>query len=70
VAESEQAEKTERVKQGYGEIIWPDEGHYLGHFIDNEMDGFGYMKNSDGSFYLGYFTKGQANGYGISSQYD
>ena len=60
----------ERIKQGYGEMIWADDRQYLGHWKQNLMDGFGYLKNPDGSYYQGYFSKNLAHGYGISRQHD
>jgi len=51
VGESGVSDACERVKQGYGEMVWLDGRRYLGHWRGNEMDGFGYLKNTDDSFY-------------------
>ena len=45
----------ERIKEGYGEMIWADDRQYLGNWKQNQMDRFGYLKNADGSYYQGYF---------------
>ena len=42
---------TQRVRQGYGEMVWPQAKRYIGYWYNNMMDGFGYLRNSDGSFY-------------------
>lgn len=45
-----------RIRHGYGELF-DQEGNllYLGHFIDNQYEGFGWLKYPGGSSYQGYF---------------
>src|SRR5690606_32930249 len=54
-------------KQGMGNYLWNDSSLYLGHWENDQMNGFGfYSKTNDPNFknYFGYFKNGNFDGKG------
>ena len=54
---------TEGELTGIGKYKW-DDAHYEGNFQENEIHGFGKMRETDGSFYVGNYKWGSHEGKG------
>ncbi|KAM3862238.1 alsin-like [Diretmus argenteus] len=60
------------LEDGYGECVMPNKllnkpDHYLGHWRDGKIHGFGKYKYASGEVYEGCFYDGQRHGYGMLS---
>ena len=53
------------VKDGVGEMTWPDGSIYRGQFVQDQMEGTGQMVQASGDVYQGQWKDNQANGHGV-----
>lgn len=54
-----------RMKDGYGEQLWPDGAKYEGEWKLNKSSGKGKLTHADGDVYEGEWEDNKANGKGI-----
>merc|ERR1719253_806209 len=56
--------KSGLMREGQGELIYPDGGRYVGAFVSNKAEGHGVFHHADGSVYEGEFLAGSIHGEG------
>jgi hypothetical protein len=52
------------VKEGYGQLLFPDGGKYEGMWHNNDIEGEGRLIYAAGNYYVGQWIRGKANGQG------
>ena len=61
-------EKTDGLKHGKGQLIFPDGSLYTGLWSKDQMNGMGRKLGSDGSYYIGEYKNGVKHGKCVSER--